>query len=53
MPVETGTYGNARSGETQTVTLTCGALKAVFCDFGARLPVCDHRVKVEFSIGWL
>ncbi|MXW76799.1 MAG: galactose mutarotase [Acidimicrobiaceae bacterium] len=37
MPVEIETYGNASSGETHTVTLTCGALKAVFCDFGARL----------------
>ena len=37
MPIEIEYYGNATGGETHTVTLNCGALKAVFCDYGARL----------------
>ena len=37
MPIEIEHYGNATGGETHTVTLNCGALKAVFCDYGARL----------------
>ena len=37
MPIEIEYYGNATGGETHTVTLSCGALKAVFCDYGARL----------------
>ena len=37
MPIEIEYYGNATGGETHTVTLNCGALKAVFCDHGARL----------------
>ena len=37
MSVEVGSYGDAGGGETHTVTLTNGAMKAVFTDYGARL----------------
>ena len=49
MPIEIEYYGNATGGETHTVTLNCGALKAVFCDFGARLLDVELIVTGEVS----
>ena len=37
MRIEVESYGSAAGGDTHTVKLTSGALKAVFCDYGARL----------------
>ena len=37
MPIEVEPFGKATGGDTHTVTLRSGALKAVFCDYGARL----------------
>ena len=37
MSIEVGIYGDAAGGMTHTISLTNGAMKAVFTDYGARL----------------